>query len=186
MQKADELFQTLVKKFGATSPEVWYNYAHWLHAVRNQPEKARALLPRATQALPNHARFALMTKFAALEFNSPHRNPELGRTMFEGLLATFPKRFDLWNQLLDHEDAAGAGADKTAVRDVFERAAKVKGLKARAAKKWFKRWADWEEKNGDAKSRDRVSARAAEWVRARAEAKSSKGEDLDDEDEDDD
>ncbi|KAI2639857.1 nucleic acid-binding protein [Hypomontagnella submonticulosa] len=172
--KADDLFQALVKKFGANSPEVWYNYAHWLHAVRNQPERARALLPRATQALPNHARFPLMVKFAALEYNSPHRNPELGRTMFEGLLATFPKRFDLWNQLLDHEDVPGA--DKAAIRDVFERATKVKGLKARAAKKWFKRWADWEEKNGDAKSRDKVSAKAAEWVRARAEAKASKDE----------
>lgn len=115
-----------------------------------------------------------MVKFAALEYNSPHRNPELGRTMFEGLLATFPKRFDLWNQLLDHEDVPGA--DKAAIRDVFERATKVKGLKARAAKKWFKRWADWEEKNGDAKSRDKVSAKAAEWVRARAEAKASKDE----------
>ncbi|KAI8966758.1 nucleic acid-binding protein [Daldinia sp. FL1419] len=178
-EKADDLFQTLVKKFGAESPDVWYNYAHWLHAVRNQPERARALLPRATQALPNHARFPLMTKFAALEFNSPHRNPELGRTMFEGLLATFPKRFDLWNQLLDHEDVPGA--DKTAIRDIFERATRVKGLKARAAKKWFKRWADWEEKNGDAKSKERVRAKAAEWVKAKAEAKAAK-EDGDDED----
>lgn len=151
--------------------------------MRNKPEQARALLPRATQALPSHARFALMTKFAALEFTSPHRNPELGRTMFEGLLATFPKRFDLWNQLLDHEIAAGD--DKTVVRDVFERATKVKGLKARAAKKWFKRWADWEEKNGDAKSRDKVRAKAAEWVRAKAEAKETKGDEAD-EDEDDD
>ncbi|KAI1082333.1 nucleic acid-binding protein [Whalleya microplaca] len=177
-KKADDVFQALVKKFGATSPDVWYNYAHWLHAVQNQPERARALLPRATQALPDHARLLLMTKFAALEFNSPHKNPELGRTMFEGLLSTFPKRFDLWHQLLDHEDVAGA--DKGAVRDVFERATKVRGLKARAAKKWFKRWADWEEANGDAKSRERVSAKAAEWVRAKAETKASK----DDEDED--
>ncbi|KAI0180262.1 nucleic acid-binding protein [Hypoxylon sp. FL1284] len=181
-EKADELFQTLVKKFGGSSPEVWYNYAHWLHAVQNEPERARALLPRATQALPNHTRLVLMTKFAALEFTSPHRNAELGRTMFEGLLATFPKRFDLWSQLLDHE-AAGPDPDKTAVRDVFERASKVKGLKARAAKKWFKRWADWEDKNGDAKSRDRVSARASEWVRARAEAKA---EDHDDDEDGDD
>ncbi|KAI0840658.1 nucleic acid-binding protein [Hypoxylon sp. FL0890] len=180
--KADELFQALVKKFGASSPEVWYNYAHWLHAVQNQPERARALLPRATQALPNHARFPLMVKFATLEYTSPHRNPELGRTMFEGLLSTFPKRFDLWNQLLDHEDVPGA--DKAVVRDIFERATKVKGLKARAAKKWFKRWADWEEKNGDAKSRERVSAKAAEWVKAKAEAKASK-EEQEDEDGDD-
>ncbi|KAI0022028.1 hypothetical protein F4780DRAFT_242578 [Xylariomycetidae sp. FL0641] len=180
-KKADELFQALVKKFGATSPEVWYNYAHWLHAVQNEPERARALLPRATQALPNHARFPLITKFAALEFTSPHKNPELGRTMFEGLLSTFPKRFDLWNQLLDHEDVPGA--DKAVVRDVFERATKVKGLKARAAKKWFRRWAEWEEKNGDAKSREKVSAKASEWARRKAEAKASKEEDEDEDDE---
>lgn len=101
--------------------------------------------------------------------------------MFEGLLATFPKRFDLWNQLLDHEDVPGA--DKTAIRDIFERAIRVKGLKARAAKKWFKRWADWEEKNGDTKSRERVSAKAAEWVRSRAEAKAAKEDEEEDDDE---
>lgn len=187
--KADDLFQTLVKKFGAESPEVWYNYAHWLHSVRDQPERARALLPRATQALPNHARFNLMTKFAALEFVSAHQNPELGRTMFEGLLSTFPKRIDLWNQLLDHEDAvpvdssstSSVNAKKAAVRDIFDRATKVKGLKARAAKKWFKRWADWEGKNGDAKTRAKVSAKAAEWVKAKAEAKEKAEKEKEDE-----
>ncbi|RYP80067.1 hypothetical protein DL769_002641 [Monosporascus sp. CRB-8-3] len=177
--KADELLQTLCKKFGANSVDVWYNYAHWLHSVQNQPERARALLPRATQALPSQARLALMTKFAALEFTSAHPNPELGRTMFEGLLATFPKRFDLWNQLLDHEDSPGA--DPAVVRDVFERATRVRGLKARAAKKWFKRWADWEERHGDAKSRERVSAKAAEWVRAREAAKGAAQADEEDE-----
>ncbi|KAJ1335487.1 rRNA biogenesis protein RRP5 [Microdochium nivale] len=118
-----------------------------------------------------------MVRFATLEFTSAHRNPELGRTMFEGLLATFPKRFDLWNQLLDHEDVPGA--DRAVVRDIFDRATKVRGLKPRAAKKWFKRWADWEEKNGDAKSREKVSAKAAAWVKARAAAKDA-GEDNED------
>ncbi|KAH8653397.1 hypothetical protein BX600DRAFT_553131 [Xylariales sp. PMI_506] len=179
-EKADELFQALVKKFGATSPNVWINYGQWLHSSQNQPERARALIHRASQALPSHAHLPLMTKFASLEFTSSNRNPELGRTMFEGLLSTFPKRFDLWNQLLDHEDVPGA--DKGVVRDVFERALKAKGLKPRAAKKWFKRWADWEERNGDTKSREKVSAKAAEWVRTRADAKGAK-EDLEDDDE---
>ncbi|KAI1862516.1 hypothetical protein JX265_009230 [Neoarthrinium moseri] len=180
--KADELFQTLVKKFGATSPEVWVNYGHWLHSVQDQPERARALIPRATQALPQHAHLPLITKFAAMQFTSAHPNPELGRTMFESLLASFPKRFDLWNQLLDHEDVPGA--DRAAVRDIFERALRSRALKPRTAKKWFKRWADWEERHGDAKSRERVSAKAAEWVRQRDEAKRSKGGDEADEDED--
>ena len=156
--------------------DVWYNYAHWLHSVQGEAERARALLPRATQALPSQARLGLMAKFAALEYTSARaRNPELGRTMFEGLLATFPRRLDLWNQLLDHED------DPAAIRDVFDRATRVPGLKARAAKKWFKRWADWEDRHGDARSRDRVTARAAAWVRAKEAAKAAKGDEDDDE-----
>lgn len=165
----------MTKKFGANSPDVWHNYAHWLHAVQNEPDRARGLLSRATQALPDHARLPLMTKFAALEYNSPNGSPERGRTMFEGLIATFPKRFDLWSQVLDHED--GPNADKAVIRDVFDRATKVKGLKARPAKKWFKRWADWEEKNGDAKGQEKVRAKAAEWVRLKAEAKKEDEED---------
>ncbi|KAJ2993476.1 hypothetical protein NUW58_g1830 [Xylaria curta] len=173
-EKADSLFQSITKKFGASSPDVWHNYAHWLHAVQNEPDRARALLSRATQALPDHARLPLMTKFATLEYNSPNGSAERGRTMFEGLVATFPKRFDLWSQLLDHED--GPNADKAVIRDVFDRATKVKGLKARPAKKWFKRWADWEEKNGDVKSQEKVRAKAAEWVRLKAEAKKDEEE----------
>jgi rRNA biogenesis protein RRP5 len=95
--------------------------------------------------------------------------------MFEGLISTFPKRFDLWSQLLDHED--GPNADKAVLRDVFDRATKVKGLKPRAAKKWFKRWADWEEKNGDARSQEKVRVRAAEWVRLKSEMKKDDEED---------
>ncbi|KAI0541466.1 hypothetical protein GGR58DRAFT_456136 [Xylaria digitata] len=174
-EKADALFQAITKKFGANSPDVWHNYAHWLHAVQNEPDRARALISRATQALPDHARLPLMTKFAALEYNSPNGNAERGRTMFEGLIATFPKRFDLWSQLLDHED--GPNADKAVIRDVFDRATKVKGLKARPAKKWFKRWADWEEKNGDTKSQEKVRAKAAEWVRLKGEVKKDREED---------
>ncbi|KAI0480568.1 hypothetical protein GGR56DRAFT_664148 [Xylariaceae sp. FL0804] len=177
--KADSLFQALVKKFGSSSPDVWYNYAHWLHASRNEPDRARALLPRAWQALPKHLHLPLSIKAAALEFNSPNGNPELGRTLFEALFSMHPKRFDLWSQLLDHEDVEGA--DKAVVRDVFERATKVKGLKARAAKKWFRRWGEWEDKNGDAKSREKVSAKAAEWARQKAEAKASREEDDEDE-----
>ncbi|KAI1369153.1 hypothetical protein F5Y08DRAFT_183000 [Xylaria arbuscula] len=178
-EKADTLFQTITKKFGASSPDVWYNYAHWLHAVQNEPDRARALLRRATQALPEHARLPLMTKFAALEYNSPNGSAERGRTVFEGLIASFPKRFDLWSQLLDHED--GPNADKAVIRDVFDRATKVKGLKARPAKKWFKRWADWEEKNGDTKSQEKVRAKAGEWVRLKAESKKDEAEEDDDE-----
>lgn len=113
-----------------------------------------------------------MTKFAALEFRSASGDQERGRTMFEGLLSAYPKKFDLWNQLLDLEISAysaaqkeGKEVDATAVRGVFERGLKMKGLKPHKAKGWFQRWAKWEEENGDAKSREKVSAKAREWAR---------------------
>jgi len=53
---------------------------------------------------------------------------------------------------------------------LFERGTKVKGLRPRQAKAWFRRWAQWEEKFGDAKSREKVSAKAQEWARAKAAA----------------
>ncbi|KAL8373876.1 hypothetical protein RB599_000872 [Gaeumannomyces hyphopodioides] len=159
----DELFQTMVKKFGSKSPDVWLNYAHFLYTSGGSAERGRALLPRALKSLDSRAHLTLTSKFAALEFRCAGGEPERGRTVFEGLLATYPKRFDLWNQLLDLETAA-ADKDANVVRDVFERGTKVKGLKPRQAKAWFQRWAKWEEANGDAKSREKVTAKAKGWA----------------------
>ncbi|KAH8806363.1 hypothetical protein F5882DRAFT_316793 [Hyaloscypha sp. PMI_1271] len=171
--KADELFQVLVKKF-SQSPTVWYNYAHFLHTTLASTDRARALLPRATQSLPLHTHLNLTLKFAALEFHSSSGSPERGRTMFEGLLSTFPKRLDIWNQLLDLEIQQG---DQDIIRGVFERVVKTKGLKPKGAKSWFRRWSEWEEKNGDKKSQEKVKAKAEEWVRSAGQKKSQPEDD---------
>ncbi|KAF4903433.1 rRNA biogenesis protein rrp5 [Colletotrichum fructicola] len=168
LKQADDVFQSLVNKFKSKSPDVWVNYAHFLHVTMNEPDRARALLPRATQALEQRHTAQLMARFAALEFKSPNGDAERGRTTFETILATWPKRFDFWGQLIDLELSA-AEPDATAIRDVFERGTKAKGLKAKKAEKWFKRWADWEEKL-DPKGREKVMAKAKEWVAAKKAA----------------
>ncbi|KAL1837088.1 hypothetical protein VTJ49DRAFT_4298 [Mycothermus thermophilus] len=177
-KEADDLFEKTLKKYGSKSTNVWINYAHFLHTVAGQPDRARNLLRRAMQVLNNpgngsgtaHMYALLVPKFAALEFRSPNGDREQGRTLFEGLLASFPKRFDLWNQLLDLETSARE-PDVAVIRDLFERGTKVKGLKPKQAKAWFRRWAKWEEEKGDAKSRQRVSALAQEWAREAAAMK---------------
>jgi rRNA biogenesis protein RRP5 len=153
---------------------VWYNYAHFLHATLASPDRARALLPRATQSLAPHTHLNLTLKFAALEFHSSSGSPERGRTMFEGLLSTFPKRLDIWNQLLDLEIQQG---DQETIRGVFESAVKTKGLKPKGAKSWFRRWSEWEEKIGDKRSQEKVKVKAEEWVRAVAQKKSQPEDD---------
>ncbi|GKT46858.1 rRNA methyltransferase 1, mitochondrial [Colletotrichum spaethianum] len=178
LKQADDVFQSLVAKFKSKSPKVWENYAHFLHVTMNEPDRARALLPRATQALEERHTAQLMASFGALEFKSPNGDAERGRTTFETILATWPKRFDLWNQLADLEISA-AEPDTTAIRDVFERGTKAKGLKPKKAMKWFKRWADWEQKLSP-KGRDKVMAKAQEWVAA---AKAKKGAAAEEDDE---
>ena len=80
--------------------------------------------------------------------------------MFEGILSQFPKRLDIWNQLIDLEVGQG---DKEIIRAVFERVLKVKGVKDKSAQALFGRWSKWEEANGDRKALTRVEAKKEEW-----------------------
>lgn len=160
--KADDLFQTALKKH-SQSPDLYINYATFLMTESSAPDRARTLLPRAMQALRAHTHLDLTSKFAQLEFTTPHGDPERGRTVFETLLSQWPKRLDLWNVLLDLEIKQG---DQEVVRRLFERVTgKAMNLKPRKAKFLFKKWLEWEMKSGDAKSQERVKALAAEYVR---------------------
>jgi len=166
--KADNLFQAAMKKH-SQSPDLYINHATFLMTELSAPDRARALLPRAMQALRPHTHLDLTSKFAQLEFTTPHGDPERGRTVFETLLSQWPKRLDLWNVLLDLEIKQG---DREIVRRLFERVTgKGTNPKPRKAKFLFKKWLDWEMKSGDAKSQERVKALAAEYVRAQAQGK---------------
>lgn len=160
-KKADALFQTALRKHSHSSA-LYLNHATFLLTTLPRPDRARALLPRALQSLPSHTHLALTKDFGLLEFNAPHGDSERGRTVFEGLLATFPKRLDLWIVLLDAELRQGETAR---ARALLERVTGRK-LKSRQAKFFFKRWLELEEKHGNATSRARVTAKAAEYVRA--------------------
>lgn len=161
--KADDLFQTAIKKHGK-SPDLYLNYATFLMTTLDAADRARALLPRAIQSLPSHTHLALTSKFAQLEFTSPNGDPERGRTLFETLLAQWPKRLDLWSVLLDLEIKQG---DKEVVRRLFERVTgSGPSLKPKKAKFFFKKWLEYESKEGDGKSQERVKVLAAGYVRA--------------------
>ena len=147
----------MLKKF-PPSPKIYLNYLSFLYTTLSSPSAAHDLLPRALQALPQYTHLDFTSKAAQLEFK--YGDPERGRTLFEGLLGTWPKRLDLWIVLADAEIRIG---EKQRVRDVFERALKVK-TKPRNAKFLFKKWIVWEEKVGDQKSRDVVKAKAKEYV----------------------
>ncbi|PWY72232.1 nucleic acid-binding protein [Aspergillus sclerotioniger CBS 115572] len=176
-EKADELFQTALKKKIFQSAKFFVNYASFLFDTMAAPERARALLPRALQSLPSHTHVETTSKFAQLEFRSSNGDVERGRTVFEGLLSSFPKKVDLWNILLDLEIKNG---DAEQVRRLFERVLGItkKGGAVEASKKvrpkqarfFFKKWLSFEEKLASEGSNDKmvedIKAKAADYVKS--------------------
>ncbi|WEW57436.1 rRNA biogenesis protein rrp5 [Emydomyces testavorans] len=179
LEKADEIFQAALKKKFSQSPNLFLNYATFLFDSMAAPDRGRALLPRAIQSLPAHTHVELTSKFGQLEFRSTNGDIERGRTVFEGLLSSFPKRVDLWNILMDLEIKVG---DVEQVRRLFKRVLGIghgvgadgskpdskKKLRDKQAKFFFKKWLAFEEKvaGGDDKMIDEVKARAAEYVKS--------------------
>ena len=112
--KADETFQTMIKKFSQAS-KVWVNYAAYL-MEHGRVDEGRELLPRSLKILPKRKRRSVwerqltvdvktVSKFAQLEFK--FSSPEHGRTIMTGLLANYPRRLDLWSVFLDLEIKQG-------------------------------------------------------------------------------
>jgi rRNA biogenesis protein RRP5 len=112
-EKVEETFQTMIKKFSQSS-KVWVNYAAYL-LEHGKVEEGRELLSRSLKILPKRKRISSMyvanldvktvSKFAQMEFK--FSSPEHGRTIMTGLLANYPRRFDLWSVLLDLEIKQG-------------------------------------------------------------------------------
>lgn len=155
--KAIETYDVMLKKFGQ-NPKVWIEYATFL-ASEDKLEESRDLLPRSLKSLPKSEHVNIMQKFAILEFKKG--DAERGRTLFEGLVASSPKRLDLWLVLIDQESSQ-ADPQQT-VRRLFERVLATK-LSMKKAKSVFKKWLGFEKEKGSEDDVENVKARAIEYV----------------------
>ena len=155
------------KTFTST-PSLWLSYASFLMSTLSPPSPARArnLLQRATQSVPSTEHRYLTTKFAALEFKLENGDPERGRTIFEGLVSTYPKKGDVWDVYLSLETAHGGEEN---ARALFERMSKLK-MKKKRAKGFFKKWVEWEESVGNSKGVAKAKAAELEWSETKDEA----------------
>lgn len=148
-------------------PALWLSYATFLMATLSPPSptRAHALLPRATQSVPSSQHRYLTQKFASLEFKLPNGDQERGRTIFENLVSTWPKKGDIWDVYVSLEMSHGV---KENVRDLFERMTKV-GMKKRRAEVVFKRWIEWEESVGNVDGTKKAMKAEMEWKGKREE-----------------
>ncbi|PIA19483.1 hypothetical protein COEREDRAFT_78831 [Coemansia reversa NRRL 1564] len=165
---AERMHKLAVAKFPG-SCKVWVLFG-LLYLKQTKVSESRDLLARALRSLPDRKHVKAISQFAQMEFK--HGEPERGRTVFEGVLASFPKRVDLWSVYLDMEISAAARAASAdaattrrwaPVRGLFERVIAMK-LSSKKVKFFFKKWLKFEKDHGSEATVEHVKQRAREYV----------------------
>ena len=100
---AAQALATACRKFSG-SAKVWLRRIS-LDLEAGNGDGARATVERAVKALPARKHVKLLTRTALLEFRCG--SAERGRAIFEGVLANYPRRLDLWSVYMDQEIKLG-------------------------------------------------------------------------------
>ncbi|XP_068445534.1 protein RRP5 homolog isoform X2 [Clinocottus analis] len=158
-KEADDLYKTMVKRF-RQNKAVWLSYGTFL-LQQGQSDSASVLLQRALTSLPSKESVDVIAKFAQLEFR--YGDSEKGRTMFDKVLTSYPKRTDLWSVFIDLMVKRGAQKE---VRELFDRVIHL-SVSVKKIKFFFKRYLEYEKKHGTPQSIQSVKEKAMEFVEAK-------------------
>ncbi|KIY51212.1 nucleic acid-binding protein [Fistulina hepatica ATCC 64428] len=155
-EKAEEQYKKTCKKFGQSS-KVWTLFAEFCFR-RGNDEHARQLLSRSLQSLDKRKHLKTISRFAQLEYKMG--DAERGRTVFEGIVNSHPKRFDLWSVYIDME----VGKQNVQhMRNLFDRVLAVK-MNSHKARTFFKKWLNLEKRIGDDSGVETVKSKAVTWM----------------------
>ncbi|XP_042340555.1 protein RRP5 homolog isoform X2 [Plectropomus leopardus] len=158
-KEAEGLYKTMVKRF-RQNKAVWLSYGTFL-LQQGQSDAASALLQRALKSLPSKESVDVIAKFAQLEFR--YGDSEKGRTMFDKVLTSYPKRTDLWSVFIDLMVKHGSQKE---VRALFDRVIHL-SVSVKKIKFFFKRYLEYEKKHGTPQSIQAVKEKAMEFVEAK-------------------
>ncbi|KAF9477538.1 nucleic acid-binding protein [Pholiota conissans] len=156
-ERTEEQYRKTCKKFGQSS-KVWTLFGEF-QLRQGNVEEARKLLPRSLQSLEKRKHLKTISRFAQLEYK--HGDAERGKTLFEGIVDSHPKRWDMWSVYMDMEAAQG---NIQGLRNLFDRVLALK-MTSHKAKTFFKKWLDVEKRIGDEEGVDVVKEKAVEWTR---------------------
>jgi rRNA biogenesis protein RRP5 len=164
--EAHALLQLMTRKY-ASSKKVWLRQlAHLMKSGDAADTKAaRATLKKALRALGRHKHVFIIQQFALLEYR--YGNAERGRTVFEDLLSSYPKRLDLWNVYIDQEVSAG---QVDGARRVLQNLTGRK-FSSKKMRFLFKKWLALETQYGEEEDVEAVKAAARAYVESQTMAK---------------
>lgn len=160
---AEAMHQTILKKFGKQDRQVWLAACSF-HARASKMEAARAVFQKALTVLPKKEHVELISRFGQLEVKLGEL--ERGKTMFETLMASYPKRTDLW---LVYVDTLAKGGHIESARQVLERCTTLQ-LPAKKMKSIFQKYLLFETAHGDEERLDAVRRKALDYVESKTSA----------------
>ncbi|CAH0480696.1 unnamed protein product [Peronospora belbahrii] len=151
---------TMQKKF-RTSKQAWIRSLQYLVGEKQFSDAAETL-QRSLKSLAAHKHLPVILKYGQLLYEQAELDK--ARTIFEGILANYPKRIDLWNVYLDKEIKFG---DIVLVRALFERLLAME-FSAKKMKFLFKKFLQFEQEQGDENRVEHVKHLAKEFVASAA------------------
>jgi rRNA biogenesis protein RRP5 len=160
--KEKKSFEMLTKKH-KHSRKCWLMFIERLFE-KSLDEEGRSLAKKASQMIGEHKKLRFTTKLAMIEIT--HSFVERGVTVFEDILATNPKRTDLWNVYIDQLTklvSSGKGEYLEPVRALFRRACALK-IKLQNIAAFFKKWLIFETSYGTAESAEQVKTEAEKYI----------------------
>ncbi|RKP16522.1 protein prenylyltransferase [Rozella allomycis CSF55] len=169
--EATNLWQSVILKKFSHSCKAFVEAANFFVRI-NKIEIARSLLNKALKSLDKRKHVKVVNKFAQLEYK--FGDVERARTLFEGLLANYPKRLDLWSIYIDMEiklvkqskesfKSVAATLAIESVRRLFERVLSLK-FSVKKKKFLFKKYLDFENVYGNEESVNHVKQLAIDYV----------------------
>jgi len=156
VQESERIFKILTKKFGKVK-EVWIRYG-LLFFKHARVEDGRNVFTKSLKKLEARDAADISAKFAQLEFK--YGDQERGKTMYEKLVSTYPKRNDIWRSYADQLTRIG---DIPATRALYTRISTL-GLKAKKMKPLFAKWLEFETTYGSEEQQGVVRAAALKYL----------------------
>lgn len=156
--------------------DIWKKYVEYLfeaHSIKDNSKhddhillqdveltEKEKVLSKALQILDRKDQIELIRKYATEEYR--HGNTEKGRTMYESIIHSYPKRTDIISTFLDME--IKCSKNKQNVRKIFEKLLARENAKLKQVKFLFKRYLEFEVEHGTEKDVEKVKQKAAEFA----------------------
>ncbi|XP_055335670.1 protein RRP5 homolog [Paramacrobiotus metropolitanus] len=162
-EQAEATYKKMTGRFKDVK-EVWMDYGGYLMKTGKNDE-AHQLMQRSLKILDAKSQVDVIVKFALLELQ--HGSKERAKTMFENLVANYPRRTDLLHMYLSQ--LIKAQESPPVIRNLFERIIVMK-FPAKKMKTFFKRYMEYEEQHGNAATLEHAKAEAQRWVQEHTES----------------